>query len=156
MASHYEELALRTGDGMGVVDITERVQACVARSGVAEGAAVVSGLHTTVALVVNEHEARLMDDLRTHFLRLVPPDAPYAHNDIHLRDCPPDEPENAHAHLIAMMLGSSRTLAVHGGRLVLGRWQSLLLVELDGPRDRRVAVQVWGEAGACNDAARLD
>ncbi|HEB77440.1 MAG TPA: YjbQ family protein, partial [Methylothermaceae bacterium] len=115
-------------------------------AGIAEGVLVVSSLHTTVAITVNENEARLLDDIRDHFLRLTPPEARYRHNDIHLRDCPPDEPENAHAHLIAMMLGNAEMLPVHQGRLDLGRWQSLLLVELDGPRQRQVAVQIVGDS----------
>ncbi len=145
MASHYQRIPVRTGASFEVIDITVLVQGCVETSGIAEGIAVISALHTTVAVTVNENEARLLDDLRDHFLCLVPPDGRYRHNDLHLRDCPPDEPENAHAHLIAMMLGNSETLPIHLGRLDLGRWQSLLLVELDGPRLRQVAVQIVGE-----------
>lgn len=57
------------------------------------------------------------------------------------------EPENAHSHLLSMVLGNSETVPVHGGRLALGTWQSLLLVELDGPRPRTVGVQVVGCRG---------
>ncbi|MCG7913939.1 MAG: YjbQ family protein, partial [Candidatus Thiodiazotropha weberae] len=59
---------------------------------------------------------------------------------------PADEPENAHAHLIAMMLGNSETLMVHNGSLVLGRYQSVLMLEMDGPRQRKCAVQVMGRS----------
>ncbi len=90
-------------------------------------------------------EERLLDDIRSFFRRLVPADAGYKHNDIHLRDCPPDEPENAHSHLIAMLLGASENLRVVDGRLGLGQWQSLMLVELDGPRRRRVNLQIVGD-----------
>ncbi|RLW53160.1 MAG: hypothetical protein B6D69_06240 [gamma proteobacterium symbiont of Stewartia floridana] len=57
---------------------------------------------------------------------------------------PPDEPENAHAHLIAMMLGNSESVSVHQGELVLGRYQSILMLEMDGPRQRKCAVQLIG------------
>ena len=77
--------------------------------------------------------------------RLVPPADRYLHNDIALRDCPPDEPENAHSHLAAMLLGSSEVIALAGGELVLGQYQSVMLYELDGPRSRKVNVQVYGE-----------
>ena len=77
--------------------------------------------------------------------QLVPPRARYLHNDIHLRDCPPDEPENAHSHLAAMLLGSSEVIPVSAGRLVIGQYQSIMLVELDGPRERNVSVQICGE-----------
>ena len=86
-----------------------------------------------------------LEDVRAFFTRLVPPGDKYQHNDIQLRDCPPDEPENAHSHLVAMLLGSSEVVPVSEARLVLGQYQSVLLVELDGPRERTVAVQVVGE-----------
>lgn len=145
MSWHHEHLHLETGPGFSVHDITAEVGACVARAGVREGIVVVSSLHTTLAVAVNENERRLIQDLRDFFLRLAPPDAGWLHNDIHLRDCPPDEPENAHAHLIALMLGNSEAIPVHAGALELGRWQSVFAVELDGPRERRLAVQICGE-----------
>lgn len=67
------------------------------------------------------------------------------HNDIALRDCPPDEPENAHSHLTAMLLGSSEVIPLADTELVLGQYQSVMLYELDGPRRRKVSVQVYGE-----------
>ena len=80
------------------------------------------------------------------FLTIAPPEGSYKHNDLHLREnIPPDEPENAHSHLIAMMLGNSEILAVHCGALVLGHYQSILLLEMDGPRKRTLAVQVLGD-----------
>ncbi len=140
-----QRILIPTGPGLAIHDITGELRACVARAGITEGFAVLSSRHTTTAITVNENEARLLEDVRRFFLRLAPPEGRYLHNDIHLRDCPPDEPENAHAHLIAMMLGNSESLPIHGGEIDLGRWQSVLLVELDGPRERSVAVQIWGE-----------
>ncbi len=144
MNSFYRRIELQTGRGFSLHNLTGEVCELVECSGLREGMAVISSLHTTCALTVNEDEARLLDDIRLNFWRLMPPDGRYLHNDLHLRDCPPDEPENAHAHLIAMMLGNSATLPIHGGRPELGRWQSLLLVELDGPRNRQIAVQLLG------------
>ena len=104
-----------------------------------------SGQHTTTALVVNENEERLLADIEAFFLQLAPADRPYRHNDLHLRPgIPPDEPRNAHSHLIALMLGNHLSLPVVAGRLGLGRYQAVLLVELDGPRTRRVLVQLHG------------
>ncbi len=74
-----------------------------------------------------------------------PPADKYLHDDIALRDCPPDEPENAHSHLAAMLLGSSEVIALSGGELILGQYQSVMFYELDGPRQRKVSVQVYGE-----------
>ena len=101
--------------------------------------------HTTTAIAINEHEERLLKDVKTFLTRLVPPGDRYLHNDIALRDCPEDEPENAHAHLAAMLLGSSEVIALAEGELVLGQYQSVMLCELDGPRRRKVSVQVYGE-----------
>ena len=77
--------------------------------------------------------------------RLIPPGDKYLHNDIALRDCPPDEPENAHSHLAAMLLGRSEVIALAEGELQVGQYQSVMLYELDGPRTRNVNVQVYGE-----------
>ena len=106
---------------------------------------IVSSRHTTTALAINEYEHRLLEDVRACFSDLVPADRHYLHNDIHLRDCPPDEPENAHSHIIAMLLSSSEVIPVVEGTLQLGQWQSIILFELDGPRERTVTMQVIGE-----------
>jgi len=145
MLNSYQELNISTGESFSVCDVTEKVGAIVTESGVMEGMAVVTSMHTTCALSVNENEERLSDDIRNFFLKIAPPDESYKHNDLHLRvNIPPDEPENAHSHLIAMMLGNSETLVVHNGKLTLGRYQSILLLEMDGPRERTLAVQVFG------------
>ena len=145
MVNYYRNLNVSTGESFEVVDITGNIRALIGESGVSEGLVGITSLHTTCALSVNENEERLFEDIRNYFLTLAPPDAPYKHNDLHLRvNIPPDEPENAHSHLIAMMLGNSETVTVHDGMPVLGRYQSILLLEMDGPRERTLAVQVLG------------
>ena len=144
--NYYHELKVATDGSFAVSDITDRVNAVVKASGISEGMVTITSLHTTCALSVNENETRLFDDINNFFLKIAPSDAPYKHNDLHLRvNIPPDEPENAHAHLIAMMLGNSEALTVHNGAAVLGRYQSILFLEMDGPRDRRLAIQVIGD-----------
>ncbi len=118
---------------------------CVAQSGIQNGFVTITSQHTTTAIAINELEERLITDIKTFLTRLIPPDNHYLHNDIALRDCPPDEPENAHSHLAAMQLGSSEVVTLANGELVLGQYQSVILCELDGPRARRVNVQVYGE-----------
>jgi len=146
MMNYYREFKVSTGGSFEVCDITDDIRAVARESGVLEGMAVITSLHTTCALSVNENEERLLDDIRDFFLTIVPPDGSYKHNDLHLRvNIPPDEPENAHAHLIAMMLGNSEIVTLQDGALVLGRYQSILLLEMDGPRERTLAVQVLGE-----------
>ncbi len=140
--THHVVLDIPTSHRLEIIDITPRLRAALATHGLREGLMHITALHTTVALVINENERRLLADMAHHFLGLASPRARWLHDDIHLRDCPPDEPKNAHAHLIAMTLGCQQTLSVHDGDLVLGRWQSLLMVELDGPRQRRVALHM--------------
>ena len=147
MLSYYKEIVIATTDSFEVLDVSEKVSAAVHDSNILEGMVCISCLHTTCALSVNECEERLFDDIKKLFLEIAPPEGSYKHNDLHLRaNIPPDEPENAHAHLIAMMLGNSELVAVHKGNLALGRYQSILLLEMDGPRERMLAVQVLGAA----------
>jgi secondary thiamine-phosphate synthase enzyme len=145
MKTLHRTLSIATGDGIAVHDVTPEIKDLLARSGVREGMVTVTSRHTTTAVTINENEARLLQDMRRFLLRLVPAKGPWLHNDIHLRDCPPDEPENAHSHLLAMLLGSSEVIPVVDGALELGRWQSVLLVELDGPRERTLSLRIWGE-----------
>jgi len=145
MLVQYHTLQLTTGAGIAVHDVTPRILSYLADSGIRNGFVTVTSRHTTTALTINENEQRLLEDVKTFFTRLIPPRAHYLHNDIQLRDCPPDEPENAHSHLAAMLLGSSEVTPVSEGRLVLGQYQSIMLVELDGPRERTVAVQICGD-----------
>ena len=145
MLSYYKEIEVATAESFAVSDVTEEVCSIVKESGILEGTVTVTSLHTTCALSVNENEERLFEDIQNFFLRIAPADNSYKHNDLHLRvNIPPDEPENAHSHLIAMMLGNSEVVAVHTGELALGRYQSILLLEMDGPRERKLAVQVIG------------
>jgi secondary thiamine-phosphate synthase enzyme len=138
-------IELETANGVSIHDITPRIKESITQSSVKDGFVTVTSQHTTTALAINENEPRLIDDIKVFLLKLIPPDDTYRHNDIHLRECPPDEPENAHAHLAAMLLGSSEVIPLRGGELVLGQWQSVMLYELDGPRKRKVSVQVYGE-----------
>lgn len=138
-------LEINTDTGIALHDITAEIKNFVAQSGIANGFVTVTSQHTTTALAINENEERLVIDVKNFLQRLIPPGDGYLHNDIELRDCPPDEPENAHSHLAAMLLGSSEVIHLQQGELILGQWQSVMLYELDGPRKRRVALQVYGE-----------
>ncbi len=138
-------IELDTGEGIALYDLMTEIQNVVANSGIKNGFVAVTSQHTTTAIAINENEERLVEDVKAFLNRLIPPGDKYLHNDIALRDCPPDEPENAHSHLAAMLLGSSEVIALAAGELVLGQYQSVMLYELDGPRKRKVNVQVYGE-----------
>jgi len=138
-------IKLDTGVGIALHDLMPDIKNAVAESGIKNGFVTVTSQHTTTAIAINENEERLVEDVKAFLNRLIPPGDKYLHNDIALRDCPPDEPENAHSHLAAMLLGSSEVIALAAGELVLGQYQSVMLYELDGPRNRKVNVQVYGE-----------
>ncbi|WP_455200612.1 secondary thiamine-phosphate synthase enzyme YjbQ, partial [Kaarinaea lacus] len=114
------------------------------------GLVVITSRHTTTALFINEYEQRLVQDVKDFFQQLVPAHKKYLHNDIHLRDCPQDEPENAHSHIIAMLLSNSETIPLIDGALAIGQWQSVLFAELDGPRSRTLNVQLFGSSTGNN------
>ena len=138
-------IELDTNEGISLHDLMPHLKALVSASGIRNGFVSVTSQHTTTAIAINENEARLIEDVKRFLTRLIPPDDRYLHNDIALRDCPEDEPENAHSHLAAMLLGSSEVIALAEGELVLGQYQSVMLYELDGPRKGKVSVQVYGE-----------
>lgn len=144
MKIHASTIEVASGAGIAVHDLMPDLRAAVRASGIKDGFVTVTSQHSTTAIGINEYEARLLEDVKAFLGRLIPPADKYLHNDIALRDCPPDEPENAHSHLAAMLLGSSEVIALAAGELVLGRYQSVLLYELDGPRQRQVRVQVYG------------
>jgi secondary thiamine-phosphate synthase enzyme len=143
---HQTHLLLNTQSDIGIYNLTPQVQAFVTESGIDQGQVLVFSRHTTTALAINENEERLLGDIQAYLRKLAPPEADYLHNDLHLRsNIPPDEPRNAHSHLMAITLSSSEVIPIVGGRLDLGTYQSILLIELDGPRERSVGCQVMGE-----------
>ena len=138
---------LRTRQPLQFVDVTRLVADRVRRSRVREGVVTVQSRHTTAAVVVNENEPLLLRDLEEALERWAPAAAPYRHNDLAARIAPaPDEKPNGHAHARALLLGTSVCLNVAAGRVDLGRWQSVFLVELDGPRPRTLSIHVLGVA----------
>ena len=138
-------IEIETGEGIALHELMPDIKNAVSKSGIKNGFVTITSQHTTTAIAINENEKRLVQDVKAFLNRLIPPGDKYLHNDIALRDCPPDEPENAHAHLAAMLLGSSEVIPLAAGELVLGQYQSVMLYELDGPRNRKVNMQVYGE-----------
>jgi len=117
-----------TDSRLDVVDVTDRVAAAVPDD--ADGTVTVFVDHTTAGVAINEAEPRLLGDLRTVLSDLVP-DEGWDHDRLD---------GNADSHLRALLLGPSETIPVEDGRHSLGRWQSVLLVDCDGPRERTVRV----------------
>eukprot|EP00741_Cyanophora_paradoxa_P001317 tig00000478_g1273.t1 len=148
-------LTLETGkdDQISYVNLTPYVKELLEEAGVKNGTATVFSRHTTTAVYINEDEERLLVDIKAYLRKLAPEegaegspkDLHYLHNDLHLRPgIPEDEPINAQSHLQAMTLSQSETIPVFDGKLALGTWQSVMLIDLDGPRTRTAVIQVSG------------
>ena len=142
MKVHSGSFSLRTGKRLEVLDVTGEVQRIVGESGVRSGLVTAWIDHTTAALAVNEHDTDLWQDILDAFTRLVPVRGDYRHNAKY--GWAPGE-QNAHAHILNCLIKPDVTVPLEGGRLNLGTWQSVLFIELDGPRSRSVHAQVVGE-----------
>ena len=147
--AYAETLEYHTSHALEFIDITADVQNAVARAGVQMGQVVVISNHTTAAVVLNEHEPLLLNDMARTLSRIAPAGDYYEHNDFSIRTVNMTEREcaNGHAHCQHLFLGASETLPVHNGRAYIGQYQSLFLVELDHARLRSVFVQVLGIGG---------
>lgn len=145
----HERLALGTREPLQFIDFTERVLNCARLSGISDGTVTVQSLHTTAAIVVNENEPLLLEDLGRILDAWAPADARYSHEDFERRtaNMTADERPNGHAHARAMALQTSTTLALIGDDVQLGPWQRIFLAELDGPRSREVVVTTSGLVG---------
>lgn len=132
---------------LGVVDLTPALEREAAQLGERDGFAIAFARHTTCALVVNELEEGAQADFAARLEELFPTAAYYAHDDLSIRtqNLQPGERANGHAHVAQMLMGgTSHTIPIAAGRPLLGRWQRLLLVELDEPKPREVVLQVYG------------
>jgi secondary thiamine-phosphate synthase enzyme len=127
------ELRIRTTAKREMVDLTARVAAVVREAGLEEGLCSVYTPHATAAIVVNENDdPNVCVDVLDALDRLVPAGI-WRHDRVD---------GNAASHIQATILGPGETIPVRGGKLLLGTWQAVMLVELDGPRDRLVLVTV--------------
>ena len=141
-------LRIQTRRDAEVIDLTAHLESFLLLTGVRHGMLAVHTLHTTTAIVVNEQEPLLHEDLLRQLERLAPRSLPYDHDDPTRRvvNRMDEERTNGHAHCQAMLLGSSVCLPIVGGRLLLGRWQRVLFIELDGPQDRQVGAALIAHA----------
>ncbi|MDX2152475.1 MAG: secondary thiamine-phosphate synthase enzyme YjbQ [Bryobacteraceae bacterium] len=130
-----------TNERMQLLNITERINDIVRKSGVRDGMVHLQSLHTTTAVFLNEWQDALVDDVRGFFEKIVTREDYYKHNDPAFSDC---ERANADSHLRGMLMGQTLCLQVRNASVLLGTWQSIILAEFDGPRSRSLAVQVSG------------
>ncbi len=116
-----------------LIDITDQVKNIVKDSNIENGVVLIFTKHVTTGLTINENEPRLIQDFLETFSKLIPKGAGYKHDLID---------RNAHSHLLASVFGQNEVIPLENGELVLGTWQRVFLVELDGPRMRKVVVKV--------------
>lgn len=125
-------LDLVTVEPIQFLDVTGAIRDWVVASGITDGLLTLISPHTTARVNVNEREAQLQRDMATYLKRLVPRDGDWLHNlDTVDGRC------NAHAHILGLFMNASETIPVSGGQIVLGEWQSIFFIELDGPRPHR-------------------
>ena len=146
----HRAIHLQTEASLQFIDLTETICALVTQSGVEYGMVNIQTRHTTTAVLVNEHEPLLLEDMRRVLARVVPQHDDYLHNDFERRtiNMTPEESPNGHAHCQALFLNSSATLNILHGEPRLGRWQRIFFVELDHARLRTVSVMVMGQAAS--------
>ena len=136
MPVNTSEFRLSTGGNAEIVDITGRVQDAVAEAGVGDGQAAAFVRGSTVAITTMEYEPGGVHDLQALLDRLIPAQGDYEHNRL-------NHDTNSHAHQRASVIGPSEVVPVQGGRLALGTWQQLVVIDFDDhPRERTVLVQV--------------
>jgi secondary thiamine-phosphate synthase enzyme len=139
MGTQRVEVSIRTDRKVQVVNVTASVSEACGRLGLREGILLVSSRHTTCALLLNEDEEGLRHDLERLGESLLDP---FRRKEGYRHDAIDD---NAQAHLTSVLLGHSVTLPIASGRPLLGTWQSLLLLEMDGPRSRTLDLTLLGE-----------
>jgi secondary thiamine-phosphate synthase enzyme len=136
MAVHSGELRLSTGGDGEVIDITEGVRRVVEAAGASEALATAFVRGSTAAVTTMEYEPGGVSDLQALLDRLIPPEGDYEHNRL-------NHDTNSHAHQRASVIGAAESVPVTGGRLALGTWQQIVLIDFDDhPRERTVVVQV--------------
>jgi secondary thiamine-phosphate synthase enzyme len=141
-------LRVKTVRPVQFIDLTDDLRAAVRRARIVSGLVNVQTRHTTTGILVNEHEPLLLTDLERALDRHAPAAADYRHDDMAVRTVNVDpggvERRNGHAHCQAALLRTSECLNVADGQLVLGRWQRVLFVELDGGQPREISVMMLG------------
>lgn len=135
MTVRHETIVVETKKREETIDITSRLKAAVTRAKIANGIVTVTVAHTTAAVFVNENaDSDVQGDILNALERMVPRDAKYEHAE-----------GNGPAHIKAVLVGNSVTLAIRDGAIALGTWQGVYFAELDGPRERSATITVIGD-----------
>jgi len=138
MKSYRKELTIHTKTRRAYVNITPRVEAVLAESGIREGLCLINAMNITASVFINDDERGLHQDLERWLESLAPekPHSQYAHNGYE---------DNADAHLKRSVMGRETVVAVTNGKLDFGTWERIFYGEFDGMRDKRVLVKIIGD-----------
>src|SRR5262245_3769110 len=134
---------VQTEEREQLYNLTHLVRDFVRSARIRTGSLIITSLHTTSAIFINEWQEALIHDVKAYLANAISRDSYYRHNDPAWSDC---DRHNADSHLRTLLLGMSLTLQIADGEVVLGEWQSVIMAELDGPRERSIRLQAMGIA----------
>ena len=137
MTAHTRYLWFETRQRQEIIDVTDEVAREVEQSGIAEGFVLVSAMHITAGVYVNDHESGLIEDIDQWLEKLAPFNPHYKHHQT--------GEDNGDAHLKSLIIHHEVIVPVTNGKLDFGPWQQIFYAEFDGQRDKRVIVKVIGE-----------
>lgn len=128
-----KEISIKTGKRIELIDLTDKVQDIVSKSGIKEGICVVYSPHTTAAIIITENaDPSVQKDVLAKLNKLAPANAPeYTHME-----------GNSDSHIKSAIIGNSRTIIVKDGKLLLGTWEGAMFAEFDGPRNRNIIISI--------------
>lgn len=142
---HKQKVNIESTTQIEFIDITDKVQDIIEKSGIREGNALVYTPHTTMSIIINQNEPMLIQDFMRVLYKLVPMDDRYSHDLFELKkNSTSDGRSNGHSHCKAMLMGTSQTIPLEKGKLILNETQRIFAVEFDGARKRDVLVQILG------------
>ncbi len=144
-------IKLKSKKYLEFIELTELVKEFVSQSKINTGSVLIYSKHTTMAVRINEKEKGITEDFVSFINKLLPKNAYYRHNDLKVRTenlvCGPGASDcmNGHSHCLHLLLGSSETIPIISGKLMLGIWQRIFAIELDCGRNREVIIQITGK-----------
>ena len=144
-------IKLKSKKYLEFIELTELVKEFVSQSKINTGSVLIYSKHTTMVVRINEKEKGITEDFVSFINKLLPKNAYYRHNDLKVRTenlvCGPGASDcmNGHSHCLHLLLGSSETIPIISGKLMLGIWQRIFAIELDCGRNREVIIQITGK-----------